>query len=383
LRRRNTYQNGWLERRPRKNGPDIWVYRWRELTPEGGVVQRSVSIATTEQCPTKAQAKKAAEHRRLAVNPDHPGGRPVTFGALCDRYVAEELPELRHSTGNAYRSMIERHIKSKWGDYPVEKVRPFAVEQWLKTMPRAPKTKGHLRNVMRNLFNCAMRWELIAIADNPMKLVRVRGVSKRQEEPRILSVDEFYRLADELEEPFRTMVILAQCTGLRCSELLALRWCDFDWEGLVLRVRRAIVDGVVNDVKTKYSRAGLPLDSELAEIMWAWKQRARGRGEEDWVFASPQKNGAKPYQPWGLQYRKLRPAARRAGLGEGIGWHTFRHTYASLLRANGEDLKVQQELLRHADIRTTMNHYTQAMPEAKRNAHRKVVQMILPHARLG
>ena len=91
----------------------------------------------------------------------------------------------------------------------------------------------------------------------------------------------------------------------------------------------------------------------------------------------------KPDHPWNLQHHKLRPAAQRAGLGDGIGWHTFRHSYASLLRANGEDLKVQQELLRHADIRTTMDIYTQAMPEDKRTAHSKVVQMILPHARTG
>ncbi len=90
-----------------------------------------------------------------------------------------------------------------------------------------------------------------------------------------------------------------------------------------------------------------------------------------------------PYQPWSLQYRLLCRAARRAALGEGIGWHTFRHTCESLLRANGEDLKVQQELLRHADIRTTMNTCTQAMPAAKRDVHRKVVRMILPHARVG
>ncbi|PYX74955.1 MAG: site-specific integrase, partial [Acidobacteria bacterium] len=71
-----------------------------------------------------------------------------------------------------------------------------------------------------------------------------------------------------------------------------------------------------------------------------------------------------------------KPAARKAALGD-IGWHTFRHTFSSLLRANGEDLKVQQELLRHADIRTTMNVYTQAMTEQKRQAHAKIVRLVL------
>ena len=83
-----------------------------------------------------------------------------------------------------------------------------------------------------------------------------------------------------------------------------------------------------------------------------------------------------PYRPWGVQQRHIKPAARKAKLGD-IGWHTFRHTFSSMLRANGEDLKVQQELLRHADIRTTMNVYTQAMSDQKRQAHTKIVRLVL------
>ena len=73
----------------------------------------------------------------------------------------------------------------------------------------------------------------------------------------------------------------------------------------------------------------------------------------------------------------VKPAAKAAKLEGRIGWHTFRHTYSSALRELGVDVKVQQELLRHADIRTTMNVYTQAVSEQKRAAHSKVVQMVL------
>jgi integrase len=50
-------------------------------------------------------------------------------------------------------------------------------------------------------------------------------------------------------------------TGLRCSELFALKWCDVLWDDLSLLVRRGIVTGIVSDVKTKYSNAGMPLDT--------------------------------------------------------------------------------------------------------------------------
>jgi len=75
-----------------------------------------------------------------------------------------------------------------------------------------------------------------------------------------------------------------------------------------------------------------------------------------------------------------RPGQGRSGhwvFGRPIGWHSFRHSYSSMLRQLGVDAKVQQELLRHADIRTTINVYTRAVSEQKRATHSKVVQMVL------
>jgi integrase len=205
-----------------------------------------------------------------------------------------------------------------------------------------------------------MRWEFLDIGENPMKLVRIRGVSKRESEPRVLTIPECHQLLAAIEgEPFRTMVILDMATGLRCSELMALKWCDFDWEKLIGLVRRAIVDGVVDDVKTRYSKAGLPLDPALAKIMWHWKAKTEFSKPEDWVFASPFQGGRLPYRSWGVQQRHLKPAGRSAGL-EDIGWHTLRDTFSSLLRANGEDIKVQQELLRHADIYSRFHKVSRA-----------------------
>jgi integrase len=119
------------------------------------------------------------------------------------------------------------------------------------------------------------------------------------------------------------------------------------------------------------------LDPALAEVLFTWKRMSKFGSESDWVFASPQKAGEYPFRATSLLEKRIKPAARRANLGERIGWHTFRHTYSSMLRQLGVDVKVQQELLRHADIRTTMNVYTQAMSEQKRAAHSRVVQMVL------
>jgi len=75
-----------------------------------------------------------------------------------------------------------------------------------------------------------------------------------------------------------------------------------------------------------------------------------------------------------------KPAVQKAGISKRVGWHTFRHSYTTLLKNNGEDIKVVQELLRHANARVTMDVYAQAMMPAKRAAQSKLVRMVL---RLG
>ena len=301
------------------------------------------------------------------------------MNTLVSRYLEEELPELRHSTANAYRSYLVNHIKPRWGSHLIGKIKPLAVEQWLKKLDLAPKTKGHLQNLLRVLFNCAMRWELVEIGENPMKLVRVRGGSKRQKQPMVLTITQIQRLIEELDDPYRTMVILDLATGLRCSELFALKWRDVIWDDLLLLVRRGIVDTIVSDVKTEYSRAGMPLDPLLAEALLNWHRATQFNKPDDWIFASPFKAGTLPWQPWRVQQRHIGPAAVRCGIGH-IGWHTFRHTFRSLLDETGAPMKVQQELMRHADIRTTMNIYGKAMEQSKRDAHHKVVCLVLPAA---
>jgi site-specific recombinase XerD len=88
--------------------------------------------------------------------------------------------------------------------------------------------------------------------------------------------------------------------------------------------------------------------------------------------------GKYPFWPDVLLLKIVPPAARRAGITKRIGWHTFRHSYSSLLVANGENVKVVQELMRHTSSRFTLDVYSQARKAAKRQAQERVVQMTLP-----
>ncbi len=151
-----------------------------------------------------------------------------------------------------------------------------------------------------------------------------------------------------------------------------------DWLNGKLRVERGIVEQHVDDVKTDGSRKALSVARELLERLKLWKQATQFPAEEDWVFASPVKLGRLPYSYTGV-WRELQRAAEAAGIGH-LGTHAFRHTYRSWLDAVGTPIAVQQKLMRHSDIRTTMNTYGDVVTDEMEQAHSKVVGLALSRA---
>jgi integrase len=368
---RAKYQNGSVVLDRRRN---VWYFRWRE---DG--VRKCKVLGSKQDLPSKAAAKEKASEDLAMINSSRTDGRSaevaVTVKHLVERYQAEKLPT-RFSTRSAYTCNLRNHILPRWGNIPIKEVKPYAVELWLRSLSLRAKTKVHLRGLMSILFDVAMLWEHLDYARNPMGLVKIEGASKRTKEPKSLTVDEFHQVLQHLDrEPIRTMVLTAMCLGLRVSELLALKWKDVDWARLRLRIERGAVRNRVDDVKTEYSRKPMPIDPVLAEVLLAWRRKAEFVKDEDWMWASPAMAGEKPLFYTSL-LRAVQAAGKKAGL-EGIGWHTFRHSYRSWMDETGAPMGVQQKLMRHADIRTTMNVYGDAIPETMRATHGKVVQMAL------
>ncbi len=133
----------------------------------------------------------------------------------------------------------------------------------------------------------------------------------------------------------------------------------------------------VKTVKTKYSKKQLPLDSAVIALLRNWRQVSEFNSDGDWVWGSPWVAGAMPYYPNAIQFNYIRPAGKQAGLGDNIGWHTFRHTYRAWLDQTKAPMTVQKDLMRHADIKTTMNVYGRAMSEPMREANSSVVRMAI------
>lgn len=345
---------------------------WNYLFCENGV-RRTRLIGSLREFPTKALAWQAAEIiRQTLIN--KPVSQVHTVKELADRYQSERMPS-RSETARVYSSWLRNHILPHWGDKVITEVQPRPVELWLRQLELSPKSKSHVRNLLRTLIEFAMWCGLVEIQRNPIDLVVVKGATKRIRKPRSLTVEEFQKLQRFLKPPFDTMALLAVCLGLRVSELLALKWRDVDWLGAKLNVERGIVKQIVDDVKTDSSRKSLTIDKELLEVLKIWKQTSKFPAEEDWMFASPLKLGRLPYSYTGF-WRELESAAKKAGVGH-LGTHAFRHTYRSWLDAVGTPIAVQQKLMRHSDIRTTMNIYGDVVTDEMGQAHSKVVGLAL------
>jgi integrase len=374
--RRTRYQDGSLRLRERP-GQKNWEYRWYEIQIDGTRKRRSVNLGSIQDYPTEAAAMKAVSALRANINMETPRAQiqAISFDTLVEHYRMKEMGEdsdKTFATRETYEGYLRKWIRPRWQSYRLRDVKSVAVEEWLKTLPLVNGSRAKIRNMMHAIFNHALRWEWYD--RNP--ITRVRQSAKRSRIPVVLTIAQIQALLTHLREPVRTMVLVDVSTGLRIGELLALQWRDIDFENFEISVTRSISLQHVGNCKTETSRKPVPMDAELAEALWHWRGQSGYPKLENWVFASPAKNGEQPYWPGTLYRAHLEPAAKAAGIPGKIGWHTFRHTFATLLKANGEDIKTVQELLRHANISVTMNVYAQGVTELKRNAQHRIVRMV-------
>jgi integrase len=172
-----------------------------------------------------------------------------------------------------------------------------------------------------------------------MPLNHLTHVAKRRNAPDILDGEELVALLNVLPEPLRTGVELDAFTGLRRGALIGLQWQDVDFEKLVIHVRRSIVLMVEGPPKTEASRKDVPLDAALAESLLGLRGSSLSRTNR-LVIRFAANEGRQPLWPESLWRQYGKPAVQKAGISKRVGWHTFRHSYKTLLKNNGEDTKV-------------------------------------------
>lgn len=287
---------------------------------------------------------------------------------LLAEYAATWLESIRGlvrpRTYEGYSYRLEHHVLPRLGHRRLDEIDVDDVLALIGDLRERGYSGWSIRSVitpLSRLLSHAVRRDVIA-ASPISKLDRSERPAVWKREQRILNGDEIARLVDATPPRYRTLVATAILTGLRQSELLALRWRDVDFDDELIRVRRAL-DRNGNDVppKTQHAVRDVVLIPTLAQALKGHRAESRFQGLEDYVFAS---KAGTPLHWRNVARRSLKPALAAAGI-EPLRWHDLRHTFASLLIGGGANVVFTSRQLGHGSSDITLRVYSHLFDRAE------------------
>ena len=315
---------------------------------------------------------------RLNINTDGPTElTAITMTQAVEHYKLHELadsgPDCKaYSTRNRKTQVLNWWVLPHWGKLELRAIKTVAVEQWLRTLvtskfgkakPLAGGTREKIRDAMSSVFHHAIRWEFTDRnpITGPVKGSGVRVSAKRERTPEVLEIQEMQPLIAAWNSR-KSYGVLKMPSGLRRGELAGLKWEDFDFKNLHVSMTRSLVDQHVGPLKTEASRRLMPIDEYVAHDLLAWYEVTPYKEPSDYVWTTDAnragaKRGKQPVWLSTVMRDYIQPTARKLGINKKMSWHTFRHTFSTLLKGNGEDVKVVQELLRHSTAKMTLDTY--------------------------
>jgi integrase len=325
------------------------------------VVYRAGSRQHKQAAKTMADARAIKLQRDGEARARRRGPTVHEFSlSWLDRYAGTGHDSVRTNTRREYRRLLVNYALTYFDrEVRVRDLDRAAVQQLVDWLTTRPGRDGRLCD--RSISNALTPLRLAldaAVAEglldaNPAEQIvlprRRAGRAWSTRERRFLTRAELVRLLDEVPAKWRPLFELLAATGLRISEAVGLRWSDLALDGPAphLQVRRAIVKGAVVAPKSRHGARMIPLTVELAALLRT--RRSDGAADDDFVF--PGRAGGASDQG-SLRRRVLVPAAERAGLS-GVGFHTLRHTCASLLIESGiSPLRLQRWMGHHSSAFT-------------------------------
>lgn len=328
-------------------------------------------------------AAQARSQEGLAVSPRTPLREFLEYWLL--RYGEKKL---RLTTLENYRTIIRKHIAPEIGDIPLEKLSWQHLDDLYDQKGKQGLSTRTVR-LIHSILHCALGWAAEKkrgiLIENVAEAADPPALEQREFKP--LSQEEALRLLTvAYEDRCYAAFVLAATLGMRRGEILGLTWDDVDLKAGKLNVTRnlVLVNGKIHfqHPKTKKSKAQLDFSDEVAEVLKKHRLRQvkekmlAGEGYQDnnLVFAT---EIGTPVNPRNFILRHFKPALEKAELPRTVRFHDLRHTCASLMIANKEDLATISEILRHARRSTTIDIYTHPSSSAQLKANKRLASQLL------
>jgi integrase len=323
----------------------------------------------------RRQAQRKLNERLAAINQ---GRQKPELMAEFERYVVDRwepviYPMLRFSTSRNYKHLVRRHLLPFFGKMRLPEIGSADVQLFLaeKAKKYSPKTVLSLRNLLSKIFGTAQKWGYLQT--NPAQGTQVPALTVTRERL-TLKPEQVRALLDQLEEPYRTMVLLAVLSGLRRGEILGLRWKCVNSTESSIRIAESNYEGRAAAPKTQASRRIVFVDRIVLDSLL--NVRPALYQPDDYVFHTDR---GTPLNSTNVLNRALHPACERAKIPR-VSWHNFRYTYSTWANPTGESIKALQSQLGHTNSRMTLDVYTQPMPEAQKKIASKIARVLLPVA---
>lgn len=279
-----------------------------------------------------------------------------TFETVAERWLERQESRLRPRTIEWYRTAVRVHLLPRFGDRRLAEITEDRVAALITEMTRAGYAgwtiKGVLTPLSRILGHAARQgW----IASNPVtRLEKDERPKVGRREMRVLEKNEIEELLASSNARYRPLIATAIFTGLRQGELLGLRWEDVDLDAGLIRVRKQLGrDGARVEPKTEQAKREVVLMPALSKLLREHKLASPSSRDSDPVFASER---GTPLHYRNAVRRGFEPALEKAGLGH-LRWHDLRHTFASILIAQGENVVWISRQLGHSSPSITLNVY--------------------------
>jgi integrase len=375
------YQQGSL-RKVRRTAGEIWLLRFRTNKPDGTRVENTKIVGLVAQFPKESDAWREVDRRGLLVqiNAETQPGR-ITFAALAEQYLtadfgADAVRPKSETTIPIVQHYVRNHLIPRWGTAIADDIKPLDVQRWLKSLSTdgdgrlAWPTIAKIRAIMHRIYKVGLLHELVS--KNPVQHVQARSTSNYRAID--ITPQQTLMILQSLKSPLHyALVLTAAATALRASELLSLRWSDIHWEENRIRVSKRWAKGADGETKTVASDAFVPVHPLLAGHLREWHRLTPYAKETDFVFPSLTAKGKAPLWACTFVGDYLRPAAQAAGVvipaGARFGLHNLRHSLSNWLVSKAKtDPKTIQGLLRHANVKTTLQLYARADGDETRAA---------------
>ena len=283
----------------------------------------------------------------------------------------------KDSTIRSYEDAIKVHLVPYFGNIQLTHISPHSVQKYVskKLAERkqdkdgnlisklSPKTINNHLVPLKVMFKHAVRWEYLK--ENPALYVEKPRVEK--EEMDFLTPDEVRFFLEKVTPKYYALFFTAVLTGLRRGELLALQWGDIEFTNNLIYIRRSLYKGDFISPKSRSSIRKVVMSPTLASVLKQHKLESQPN-ELELLFANEK---GKTLDPDNLIRREFKPALRRAELRE-VRFHDLRHTFATLLISQGENIKFIQSQLGHASIQTTLDRYGHLLPETHQEAGKRL-----------